>query len=213
LKCANHSERDSAAKCGLCGNNFCEECLVRFGAADYCRECLEKKMKEVKVSAGPDYNNTQAAVRTKDKKSRFWAFVFSLVPGVGYLYLGLMNRGLQAMVLFFGSIFVASFIGFGEIMTLVAPVVVFYSIFETQQLVKQINAGELPEDKQFFDYKSISFSHKWIGYGFVAVGSLALIRKMPFFFPFWDYFSRILPPLVIIGIGVAILYSNTKREN
>lgn len=211
MKCANHSERDATQVCGLCGNNFCEECLIRLGAADYCKECLEKKMKEGKVP-DLDCKDAHAAIRSTDKKSRFWAFVFSLVPGVGYLYLGLMNRGLQTMALFFGTIFAASFINFEQLMGLVVPVTMFYSIFDTQQMVKSINSGEQVEDKQLFDFKSITINQSWIGYAFVVIGILALLNGvLPQYIPGFYVFRSFLPPLLVIGVGVLILYRSTRK--
>lgn len=213
MKCVIHGERDQDGVCRLCGKGFCGECLVILGAEKYCRGCLEQKITGVDEQTDSDLKSSDITARLIEKKSRLWAFIFSVIPGVGYLYLGLMNRGLQAMVVFFGSIFVSGFIGFEEIMALVAPVVVFYSIFDTQQLVKEINAGIIPADKEFFDFKRISFSHRWVGYGLIGLGMLALIRNVPFFFPFWNYLRGTVPPLVIIGVGVAILYKNTKRDN
>jgi len=212
VRCSVHIDREAVNTCSLCGDSLCQECLVQLVDKSYCRKCLQQKISEpvnpVILSAAEEVSLVEAG----EKKSRLWAFVFSLVPGVGYLYLGLMNRGLQTMVLFFGAIFVASFIGFGEIMALIVPVVMFYSIFDTQQLVKSINAGDRPEDKQFFDIKQIPYTHNWIGWGLIVIGILALIRHVPFFWSFWPTFNRLLPPVMIIGIGILILYRNTKKD-
>lgn len=206
MKCANHSEREPVTTCGLCGESFCDECLVSLGDRCYCKRCLSEKV------GGPgDAEEHERVMVSGEKKSRLWAFVFSVAPGVGYLYLGLMNKGLQTMLLFFGSIFVAGFIGFEEIMALVAPVVVFYSIFDTQQLVKSMNAGIPVEDKQFFDFKKIPYTHNWIGYALIVTGFLALMHNMPFYFPFWPVLRQMVPPLLIIGLGIAILYRNTRK--
>ncbi|PKM79993.1 MAG: hypothetical protein CVU89_15800 [Firmicutes bacterium HGW-Firmicutes-14] len=204
MKCANHPEEESVRTCGLCGGDFCEKCLIELEDRSFCRKCLTEKISEPVQSAPKGGSKT-------DRKSRFWAFVMSLIPGVGYMYLGLMNRGLQTMVLFFGSIFVTSFIGFEELMALIAPVVVFYSIFDTQQLVKSINEGGQVEDKLFFDIRSIPFNQSWIGYGLIVIGLLALLQNLPYF-PFWMTFRRFLPPFVIIGLGIWILYRNTKEQ-
>lgn len=205
MNCPHHPEKEVVAYCGLCGDSFCEDCLVVLEDKAYCKKCLAAKMK----NAGEVKN----AVIPPGEKSRFWAFVFSVIPGVGYLYLGLMNRGLQTMLLFFGSIFVAGFIGFQEIMALIVPVVMFYSIFDTQQLVKTMNEGIPVEDKQFFDLKKIPLNQSWLGYALIVVGILALMQNvMAVYIPYLMFpIKRVLPPLIIIGLGVAILYRNTRK--
>ena len=207
MKCKDHIERESVEVCHLCGDPFCEECLVTLGGRPYCIRCLENKLKDDNQVVEGEKSFAEAAV----PKSKFWAFIFSLIPGVGYLYLGAMNRGLQTMVIFFGSIFVAGLLGFEQIMALIVPVVMFYSIFDTQQLVNSINTGHKPEDKLFFDPKKIPYTHNWIGWSLIVVGGLAALRNIPIFWPFWSSFNRLLPPVFIIGIGVAILYRNTRK--
>ena len=199
LNCINHPEKEAVFNCELCGEGFCVECLIAVEEHRYCKKCIKEKI----VSNKP--------VLILEKKSKFWAFIFSVVPGVGYLYLGAMNRGLQTMALFFGSVFLASFIGFDQLMALVAPVVIFYSIFDTQQLAKDINAGIPVEDKQILDLKNVTFNQGWVGYALIVIGGLALLNNiMPF--PFWMELRRILPAVIIIGLGVVILYRNTKKE-
>lgn len=202
MNCSHHPEKKAVTVCGLCGTAYCAECLVNLGDQHYCKDCL---------AAG--INKAGSMVVSKDRKSRFWAFVFSMVPGVGYLYLGLLNKGLQTMTLFFGTIFVASFIGFGEITGLVVPVVMFYSIFDTQQLVKSINEGIPVEDKQFFDFKKLPLTQSWIGYALVVIGFMALSQNvLSLYMPDWlGHIRRFVPPLLIIGLGAVILYRNTKR--
>lgn len=206
LNCVNHPEKEQFSTCSLCGNSFCQECQVTLGEQNYCKKCLRDKVGngEEKVSCKP--------LPAYEKKSKLWAFIFSLIPGVGYLYLGLMNRGFQTMMLFFGTIFLTSFIGFEDIMALVAPVVVFYSIFDTQQLAKDINAGNPVDDKQFFDLQKIPFTQSWIGYSLIIVGGLAILHNVIPYFPFWMRLRQLLPPLLIMGLGVAILYRNTKKS-
>jgi len=204
MRCKNHNEVESVETCTVCGNQFCQDCLVALEGEQYCKSCLADGVKRQAF---------EVTEPKKERKSRFWAFLLSLVPGVGYLYLGLMNRGLQTMVLFFGSVFLSSFIGFEEIMSLVAPVVIFYSVFDTQQLAKKINAGIRVEDNQLFDIKSIPYSHNWLGYALIVIGFLALMHNMPHYFPYWVTLKRMIPPLLIIALGAAILYRNTRKED
>lgn len=206
MNCVNHPANESSEQCRICGKSYCGECLVKLGDSSYCKNCLTDKLQ----TQNP--RNYEGQEVTAESKSRFWAFVFSLVPGVGYLYLGLMNKGLQTLILFFGSIFIASFIGFEQLMALVVPVVMFYTIFDTQQLVKSMNAGIPAEDTPFFDIKKIPITQNWIAYTLIVIGVLAIFNNILPSFPYWWQVKRMIPPLVIIGLGIAILYRNTKKE-
>lgn len=67
------------------------------------------------------------------KKSKFWTFIFSFIPGGGQMYLGLMRKGLSIMFLFALVIAVASFLQLGFLFILL-PVIWFYSFFDTMNL-------------------------------------------------------------------------------
>ena len=46
----------------------------------------------------------------KNKKSRFWVFVFSFLPGAGEMYMGFMKMGLSLMLGFMLTVAVVSII-------------------------------------------------------------------------------------------------------
>ena len=43
------------------------------------------------------------------KKSGFWTFVFSLLPGAAEMYMGFMKMGISLMGLFFGLFIIGGF--------------------------------------------------------------------------------------------------------
>ena len=49
------------------------------------------------------------------KKSRALAILFGLMPGAGHMYLGKMKRGMTLLILFWGILGVASFLGMGAL--------------------------------------------------------------------------------------------------
>lgn len=226
MNCRNHPEREALETCLICGESYCTDCLLELSGRSYCKACVVSKIdqegksfEEISNSDGwgqernQTHNMNSVNPGKYEKRSRFWAFIFSLIPGVGYLHLGLMNRGLQTMVVFFGSIFVASFMNFEEIMALVLPVVMFYSIFDTQQLVKKINEGVAVEDKQLFDIKNIPINQSWIGYGLIFIGVMALLNNAgPYYFPIYGLVRKILPSILIITLGIYILRRNTQNK-
>jgi len=41
-RCFNHPSRSAAARCSLCGETFCRECIVEHGERMTCASCLER---------------------------------------------------------------------------------------------------------------------------------------------------------------------------
>ena len=84
------------------------------------------------------------------KKSRLFSLLCACWPGAGEMYLGLMNRGLAIMLLFWGIIAVGAF-GFVIPMFLL-PVIWFYSFFDTLTLrnLDYYALTELQERDEYF---------------------------------------------------------------
>lgn len=200
MKCVNHEEKEAAAICSTCHQPICEDCLVNLSGRQFCRGCLESRL----------------GVETKTantNRSTFWAFVLSIIPGAGYLYLGLMKRGFQTMIIFYGTIFLAAATEFGAITALVLPVVVFYTIFDTLQLLKRINQGQVVEDSLLVETDFLKSRGSLVGIAFIVIGALALLNNiLPNYFPYHYLMNRLVPPMLILGLGIYIFYKNTRRE-
>lgn len=69
----------------------------------------------------------------KKQKHGFWVFIFSLIPGAGEMYMGFKKQGLSIMLLFWGSIALASITGLGWLAVFL-PVIWFYSFFNVHNL-------------------------------------------------------------------------------
>lgn len=82
------------------------------------------------------------------KRSKFLTIVLACIPGVGHLYLGLMNRGFTFLAAFFGWITFTAFLTMasGEegflVLMLVLPILWFYSFFDALNQRGRIVAGE-----------------------------------------------------------------------
>ena len=67
------------------------------------------------------------------KKSRFWLFIWSLVPGAGHMYLGFMKMGLSLMLGFMALIAVAALTNLGVLA--IFPIALYiYSFFHANNL-------------------------------------------------------------------------------
>ena len=69
----------------------------------------------------------------KKQKHGFWVFIFSLIPGAGEMYMGFKKQGISIMLLFWGSIALASLSGMGWL-AMFLPVIWFYSFFNVHNL-------------------------------------------------------------------------------
>ena len=67
------------------------------------------------------------------KKSRFWTFCFSFMPGAAEMYMGFMKMGLSLMSIFLGTIAIAAILELGPMMFLIA-ISWFYSFFDARNL-------------------------------------------------------------------------------
>lgn len=200
MKCSYHPGAEALDICPVCGRPVCEQCTVSLSGKNYCRACLEEKVG--RLTAPPT------------GKSRFLAFLLSLVPGGGYYYLGLMRRGLQTMVIFFGTIFIGALTDLDPLTAFITPIMVFYSVFDTQQLLSRMNEGQPVEDRELFDWSRWQNKRGLTGAGLIMLGLFALLDNLLPHYINMHYLGRFIVPLAIIGAGVYILYRNTsgRRE-
>ncbi|MTI85182.1 MAG: hypothetical protein FH756_15120 [Firmicutes bacterium] len=206
MQCTNHAEKEAEAICSDCSIPVCHECMVEVAGQHFCRSCLEKRI------MNQTEHISEEPISSPGNKSKFWAFVSSLIPGVGYMYLGLMRRGLESMILFFGTIFVSSIIHMDELVPFVLPVIFFYSIFDTQRLVGQMIDGYQVRDQALLDWEKIGSRSTIIAYVLIGLGTLALLNNLlPQVFFYNGLANRLVPPLLILGLGIFILYRSTRK--
>ncbi len=74
------------------------------------------------------------------KKSKFWTFWFSFIPGAAEMYMGFMKMGLSLMTIFFGLFSLSIILELGPVMVLLA-VSWFYSFFHAH------NLASMPEEE------------------------------------------------------------------
>jgi len=166
-----------------------------------------------------NYNTT-----TKLKYNGFLGFIFSLLPGAGQMYMGLMKRGLQLMVVFFGIIALDSFLYLEELLLVFLIPIWFFSFFDSHQIYKAIKQGEEVKDTFAFDIPSKTFGKYHIGIGLIVIGLLALIRRLTHALHYMDLshemrvlytnIERSIVPVLLIILGIWIIRrSKKKRQN
>ena len=161
MQCKNHPEENGVNTCNQCGCWICDKCSFERGGRIFCPHCTaQPNANGVGASGGVEplgmanskpgpYGPTLKHVN----QSISWGllFFFSVIvplPGLNYMYMGFIKRGLVAMSAFFGTIYIASQIGGGLAVLFVfsIPVLWMACVFDGFRIRARINAGEVVTD-------------------------------------------------------------------
>ena len=138
MQCKNHPTVKGINTCNECGSWLCERCSFERGGRIFCPGC----------AADNGAESSYHTLSPGSTKYISWGllFLFSVIiplPGLNYMYMGLIKRGLMAMSVFFGLIFMGTQLtgGFG-IFAFAIPILVITCIFDGFNLRRRINSGE-----------------------------------------------------------------------
>ncbi len=87
----------------------------------------------------------------QQKKSKFFTFIFSFLPGAAEMYMGFMKQGVSLMLLFMASLVIPFSIRAVDILALFAVVIWFYSFFHAR------NMAAMPEE----DFMALADAFIW----------------------------------------------------
>lgn len=209
MRCVAHSERERAGNCHHCGRDFCAECLVDINGERLCKSCvavLAKAGGRHGHDSGPSYKYKTKLVREKDFNN-FFLFILSALPGLGYMYLGLIKRGMFVMSAFFLNIYLLSATRF-SVLGFLIPVLFFASFFDGFRIARLIRSGEKVQDG-IDDIFGFVKRHKVIIFGGLGViialeilsGTFRFLRWGLVFGSNWN-----LAPIILIGVGAYFLF-------
>lgn len=98
-----------------------------------------------------------AAHRGDAETERFFTILLSFIPGLGHFQMGLMQRGLSFLIMFFGLITMMFFVtGITHetvflLFLALLPIIWLYCMFDAVQLIHRKQAGEIVEDRSLLD--------------------------------------------------------------
>lgn len=121
------------------------------------------------------------------KKGKLMTFLWSLIPGAGEMYLGFFKTGSSLMAIFVILLSLSGFLQL-NVLSLLAPVVWFYSFFHAN------NINGLPDD-EFYALEDDYLIH------------MEDIRKNSLFFKTHRKFTA----ACLICFGISVLWSNLYR--
>jgi hypothetical protein len=131
------------------------------------------------------------------QKSKFATVILSIVPGVGHLYLGWMERGLQFMLAFVLSLFLMEWLSL-SLFAYLLPVIWFYSLFDALNLLSY--GGPAQEARPPWAW--LAEHQRWVGIGLIALGALTLINRMvvPYLHQYWNFYNTRMINASVIAI-------------
>mgnify|MGYP001326762376 FL=1 len=184
MNCEYHKNIEADFTCIECGVGICKNCAVSHNGNIICIECARKK--GIPIINNTTFQNNQSAYNTKPnyntknytkKYSTFWSIVFSFIPGGGHMYIGLMKRGLQFMLLFFGILSISSLFYSADFLFFFATVVWFYSFFDCFHMRRKLERNEIVDEDLFFSVDVKNINRKYLGTGLIALGGLVLLNE------------------------------------
>ncbi|WMJ23771.1 hypothetical protein RBG61_03655 [Paludicola sp. MB14-C6] len=186
-----------------------------------------------------NYQSQQPPIYTIRKtKSKFLTFIFSLIPGAGQMYQGLMKKGISIMGAFFGIIAFSVFL-YIPVINFALPIIWFFAFFDA---INRINYT-VDELKAIQDSYIVNLGikstgkfaeimkkrHLIIGWVLIAIAIYALINILlvnnydminymfgrdAYFFMHMvtGFIPKLIVPIVCLLIGIKLIKGTTKKQ-
>lgn len=216
MKCFYHYERDSGGACSLCSHPLCADCLIELNHRSYCKECVQKAINESLQSGvvppapssqeppaplaseqAPQAGAQKAAGPRSPWKSAAAATWLSVLPGLGFIYLGLYMKGMAIFATWVGLMVIL------EDAHDFAPLVLLgfwiFQLVYTNQEAKRLIGLKMGETETA-EKKEEEASLVW-GIIIVIVGALFLVHNFGFDLSWLARFW----PLLIIAFGTYLI--------
>lgn len=149
-----------------------------------------------------------------NRKNGFLTFIFACIPGTGYMYYGLLKKGLDMLMILIIASILPDVLGIGILSPLIIVPLWFYCFFDTFNVARKYERGEILEDKSVFTEKTNIVSSDFLnnnkilkitGWVLIILGIFAIMNKVLEQFGYYDIVKAYLIPIIFIGIGVYIL--------
>ena len=160
MSCYKHENKDAVDTCSVCGEWICSDCQIKDAEGrSYCTECAPAYARAAQNGPVPyGYHKGKGSGYAKPRPvpparpvsgyrrpNGFLTFCCSMVPGIGYMYLGLMKRGLFFLCSFFFCWYLAGAFS-SDVAVFGAFVIWIATFFDTFRHHHKIRAGEYVED-------------------------------------------------------------------
>ena len=129
------------------------------------------------------------------KKSRFFTFMFSLLPGAAEMYMGFMKNGFTLMVLFFLSFVPMLFFSSLDFLMVLGVVIWFYGFFHARNYAGMADEEFAAMDdhyiwEEFTEFKGVKLANNTTRKVVAAVLIVLGLGQL------WSYFSSLIYSLI-----------------
>lgn len=198
MDCAYHRDAPAVATCSSCKRALCEACAIHWQGQTICKHCLETE------------NLKHAERPQRLGKSTALAGWFSLLPGLGQIYVGYYRSGFIHLLVVAGIItLLSNGVGAAEpFLSLFLSFFWMFNIFDAVRKARIYNRyiengqtePELPTDSPLV--------------GGIVLLILGLYMTLAITFDLDLEFLESIWPVVVMGLGVYLLwrYWKTKHE-
>ncbi|MCL2421494.1 MAG: hypothetical protein FWD03_06510 [Defluviitaleaceae bacterium] len=212
MQCRNHPTENGVNTCNQCGCWLCETCSFERGGRIFCPSCATQATGEAPAH-GDAYAGHHKPARTISWGLLFLFSVIFPLPGLNYMYLGLIKRGLAAMAAFFGVIYMvihfmsSGIIPIGLMFIFAIPVLVLASIFDGFRLRNRMIAGEVVTDN-IDDITAFLRRNRHVLIGFLLL--LIAVNVIGGVVPWLVRVLRNIIPIIIAIWAVSLLFNKPK---
>ena len=222
MSCYYHSDRSAVNTCSKCGAWLCDGCSVEIDGRVVCKACISRELSNPRPAADPRaaaHGRAYIPAPSKPRVDGFLLFLFSMMPGANYMYMGLIKRGLCMMAAFFGTIYATAMLG-GMPFAFLIPILAVTSMFDGFRLRRLINAGtDVPDNiddvREFIrTHRAVLITVLVAGLFFGLFNGIVdalshIFRYMPGGASVSFGFGR-LAPWIFIGLGCFFLFRRRR---
>ena len=162
------------------------------------------------------------------KRSSFLTFITALIPGVGYMYLGLVKRGIQVLLAFLLVEPLFRLLGIGFLTGIVRIPIWFYTFFDTFSVARMLDMEKPVHDTDFIFSKYVKdgeypvVDRNKIGRNLtliiaivlILIGIFAILNNLFISYPIYrlirSYISSLFIPVLLVLAGIYLLFKNRK---
>ncbi|MCL1986991.1 MAG: hypothetical protein FWG64_03345 [Firmicutes bacterium] len=212
MQCKNHPDVSGVNTCNECGQWFCEDCTFQRGGRNFCPSCAAQQAAAATHTHHEHARHEHTAYMTR-LPSHGTMFVLSIclgfLPGLNYMYMGLIKRGLAAMSAFSLLVYLiitSSWTFPGLLFGFALPVLMLSTIFDSFRILRRMEAGEVVTDN--ID-DVMHFFHRNKVLAVLALVFFVIIPILGSFIP-WVMRGPILPIILVI-LAVKLLFNKRRR--
>ena len=154
-----------------------------------------------------------------DRRNGFLKFLAACIPGVGYMYLGLVKLGVQTLALFLLIKPIFSLLSIEFLGDIILIPFWFFTFFDTFSLSNKMDRGEVINDSDFifekFNRGNIDTGNirvdiwKVVAWVLIILGAFAILNKAFAEFPLYglirSYVSSYFIPVLFVFAGIYLL--------